>query len=258
MPGQDVDFFGKFSFSAGLAGHIGIERERFLIDPGGSIVAAAPAFLGAIRNTSDRWTYELSACQAEDRTPPLRKRDEIRAALEANDALGRKVAADMGLDLVALEAAPSTMPFDLYPDPRYANIAERIGEERLHAACRVAGTHIHYGVRDFDHAFVVYHRLRPYLESLARLGDHSMGERLSLYKSVAPEWYPPRYENREDFLRTAIREGFSEDPRSCYHLIRISRHGTVECRMFGTTENVEEVLSWRDEIVEIATQGKED
>ncbi|MEK7498442.1 MAG: hypothetical protein AAB611_01120, partial [Patescibacteria group bacterium] len=54
---------------------------------------------------------------------------------------------------------------------------------------------------------------------------------------------------------TAQFRGFAENPRNCWDLIRISRHGTIEFRMFGVTDHVDEVLMWVSRIKKILKGG---
>lgn len=226
-------FLSKFVFNQALCGSIGIERERFLVDVYGNIVPRAKEFLDAIKDPA--WTYELSACQAEDRTKPQKKLADVWRELSANDQNAKIILRLMNAKLVALEVAPEHMPLDIYPDPRYLDITAKITKERLRAACRVAGVHVHIGMRDLSHAIRAFNKLRKYLRLLCSLGDGSSGERLRLYKIMAAQWNPPEITSQEHFLQLAINQGFAENPRNCYWLMRISIHGTIELRMFGSS-----------------------
>ncbi len=247
------DFLGRFNFQDDLAGYVGIEREHFLVDQYGVVVPRAKVFLETINDP--RWTYELSACQVEDRTGQERELGAIKLELLMNDINATLCAEKLGVRIINKEVQAENMPLDVYPDPRYLEIVKNIETERLSAACRVAGTHIHIGVSDMRHALTTYNVLLPYLEELCELGDHSDGERLRLYKTMATHWKPERYVNIYDFFRTAQFRGFAENPRNCWDLIRISRHGTIEFRMFGVTDHVDEVLMWVSRIKKILKGG---
>ncbi len=247
------DFLGRFNFQDDLAGYVGIEREHFLVDQHGIVVPRAKDFLETINDP--RWTYELSACQVEDRTGPERELGAIKLELLMNDNNAALCAEKLGVRIVNTEVQGENMSLDVYPDPRYLEIVRNIESERLSAACRVAGTHVHIGVSDMRHALTTYNVLLPYLEELGELGDHSDGERLRLYKTMAPNWKPVRYDNVYDFFRAAQSYGFAENPRNCWNLIRISKHGTVELRMFGVTDHVDEVLMWVSRIKKILKGG---
>lgn len=237
-----AEFLCLFKFNKDLAGFIGIEREHFLAAQGGILVPKSKEFLNTIADP--RWTYELSACQVEDRTNPQRDLSAVKLELLENDNNGRAVAEKLGLCLVNLEVAPDDMPLDVYPLPRYLKIAKWISDAQLLAACQVTGTHLHFGVKNLEEAIELHNKLIPHLEELCRLGDHSAGRRLAKYKEMAKNWMPRPYCCRHDFYETAIAQGFSDNPKNCWHLIRISAHGTVELRMFGVTDNLDDIIFW--------------
>jgi len=243
---SEEQFFSKFTFDPNKQGLIGIERERFLIDNKGKIVPRAEEFLEIIDDSL--WTYELSACQVEDRSVPAKKNADIRKSLKENDRKAQYVADQMNVNLLFTEVADQDMPLSVYPGPRYLEILKHISNERLEAACRVAATQIHFGVADINKAIDLYNSLVRHLDRLCRMGDHSDGERLRLYRIMAQIWQPPFYDNPEQFFQTAVEEGFVDDPRNCWHLIRISKHGTIELRMLGATENIDKILEWIETI----------
>lgn len=237
-----ADFLKKFKFNKKNKGLIGVEREYFLISTDGIPVPGTADFLKKINDK--KWTYELSACQVEVRTHPEKKLENIRTQLIQNDQKGRAVANKLGMNLCNIEVAPKNMSLDVYPDPHYVKIAKTIPQEKLKAACRVAATHIHIGMPDLETAIKSANHLRNYMDYLCRLGDHSDGKRLQLYKKMAIDWIPMCYKNTTHLFEVAKKQGFADNPRDCYHLIRISIHGTVELRMFGVTENVDEIMNW--------------
>jgi len=243
---QDLEEFRRqFCFNPAYRGYIGIEREMFLVDVHGKPVPKSPQFLEAV---SDRgaWTYELSACQVEHRTPrlPFDIRP-LRFALYHGESVGREAAAKADCRLVCLEVAPADMCLDVYPhDKRYARIIESLSREKLAAACRVAGTHLHFGMGSLEEALAAYNRLVPMVDHLLELGNHSQGRRLELYRLVAGHSRPPIYRSVEHFHEQAVARGFDRNPRDCWDLIRISHHGTVEVRCFGVTVDCDEIISW--------------
>jgi gamma-glutamyl:cysteine ligase YbdK (ATP-grasp superfamily) len=236
------DFMSLFRFKRRFDGYVGIERERFLMASDGLCIPRSAEFLALIRDA--RWTYELSACQVEDRTRLQKDLSAIKLELLENDNNGHGVGAKLGLRLVHQEVADRDMPLNVYPDPRSLRIASEISKEQLRAACRVTGTHLHFGTRSMKHAIALHNALVPHVEELCRLGDHSNGERIKIYKIMATNWKPLMYEGPQHFYARAQDQGFAENPRNCWHLIRISTHGTVELRMFGVTDHIDEVLSW--------------
>ena len=241
-------FLSRFKFDKRKGGFVGIEREHFLAI-GDNLVPIAKDFLEARKD--NRWTYELSACQAEVRTRPKQSQDAVKLELLENWNNGQARAAGIGVILINQEVGPSNMPLTVYPDPRYLEIVAQISQERLAAACRVTGTHIHLGMRSMDEAIDCYNALIFSLEYLSILGDHSGGERLRLYKLMAKNWEPPHYRDINHFLEVARINGFDNNPRNCWHLVRISKHGTVELRMFGVTDYVDEIIYWISSIKEL-------
>ncbi len=254
-----MSVLNQIVFRPELTGCLGLEQEFFLMDAGhvephdpwgmGHLVRAttpvprSPAFLGQI--TDPRWTYELSACQVECRTNPYSSVSDVMADLRENHVIGMAAADAINCVLACDEVAPWWMPLDVYPhDARYAQIARVLSRQKLRAACRVAGIHVHYGCRDIYHALRVHAVLTTHLDVLKKIGDHSRGKRLALYAGMAPQHQPPVYESIEHFSQVAEAQGFAENMRNCWHLVRISRHGTVEVRCFGNTNNLDEISSF--------------
>lgn len=237
-------FQERFSFNKSLRYHVGIERERFLVDAAGVITPASDKVLEHLPSDG-RFGPELSACQIEDRVGPC-SIQELGLWLEQNDLAINDACRALQLSNKFLEVAPATMPVAVYPDPvgRYQRIAIMLGSERLLAACRVAGTHIHVGMPDADTALRVYNGVVRHHPLLMATGDHSDGERLRLYNVVAPNTRPRPYESWEEFAEVARAKGFFENPRDCWDLIRLSVHGTIEFRVFGVSENLYEIELW--------------
>ncbi|KKT81996.1 MAG: hypothetical protein A3B99_02065 [Candidatus Yanofskybacteria bacterium RIFCSPHIGHO2_02_FULL_44_12b] len=251
------EFLSKFRFKPELAGFVGIEREHFLVHAGGLAGGvhspSAKRFLEAINDP--RWTYELSAYQVESRTVPSMDLSAMRLGLLENENLGNRTATGLGLRLVNEEVAPFLSPLEVYPDPRYLKIAKTISPEKLDAASRVTGTHIHIGVGNIEKAIALNNVLIPRLNELCAMGDHSDGERLRLYRLMADNYQPTAYESSEHLFEIARAEGFTDNPRNCWKLIRISIHGTVELRMFGVTDNLDEILEWVSFVKKTARGG---
>ena len=255
-----MSVLNHIQFVPELAGCVGVEREYFLWqEPSlvaadwtergmyGEPVPAAQAFFQAMRglDPEGRWTHELSACQAEYRTEPHRAGEGLVADLARGARQGQSVAESLGLVLRSDEVAPEHMPLDYYADdPRYAEIALMLPEEVLRAACRVASVQLHYGCADIEHAIRVHGALVRHWKELERMGDGSNGERLRLYRLMAKHWEPVVYRSVAHFEEVAEEQGFAENLKNCWQLVRISRHGTVELRMFGNTDSIARILEW--------------
>ena len=258
-------FAERFVFNPTKILFVGVEREYFLVNDVGDIVPRAKQVMDKagmfVRGEScfgpDAWqqdesvSYELSACQIESRIGPC-KLSNLKECLEyRQDRMKRYVdKAGKGevLNLSCVEVAPETMPLDVYPDPsgRYQQILKYMPKEVLLAACRVIGTHIHIGMPDHTTALRAYNEAVKYTHELCKMGDKSNGKRLEIYKQVAVDCIPMQYATWSDFHDKAVEKGFDSDPRKCWTLIRISKHGTIEFRMFGSTDCVDEIVGWAE------------
>ncbi len=236
-------FKSKFKFDRNLAGRIGVEREAFLVKEG-KIVPISPEVLKHLPQDG-KYGYELSACQLEDRVGPVYL-FHLREALLQNEREIKKVERKLGFQRLYQEVGPPDMPLDVYPDPtgRYERITKNMPRHILSAACRVTGIHIHIGMPDHRTALAVYNKAVDHYRELCRAGDGSKGERLKIYRTMAPDYQPRSYGSWKEFYDEAIKKGFAEDPRKCWHLIRMSVHGTIEFRMFGATDNLGKIEAW--------------
>ncbi len=237
-------FMDLFKFDSSKALFVGVERECFLTDLGNMIVPKAPAVLRHL-NDPLRYGYELSACQLEERVGPCAV-DQILAELVENSLNLDRVGWLMNFKRLHTEVGPENMPLDVYPDPsgRYQEIVKTMPRHILLAACRVIGTHIHIGMSDHETALKVYNHVIKKCDWLCARGNGSFGERLDIYRVVAPDCDPHPYADWADLYRVALEKGFDQDPRKCWTLIRISKHGTIEFRMFGATASLERIVSW--------------
>lgn len=247
----------KIVFNPELVGCWGIEQEFLICKFDGSLSPPpkplARQFLRTISNFKDPgdWTEELSACQVEYRTKPYIIIDNVINDLRRGYMEGCHAGQEIGHTLHALEVGPEDVPLDVYDSERYRRLESIFTQDQLRAACRCLGVHIHYGCKDIEHAIDVYNRCAKNLDELCKIGDGSRGERIRLYKQVAKHWYPPNYSSVNEFEQIAEEQGFADDPSNCYHLIRISRHGTVECRMFGNTNCLGRIRSWIERLHQI-------
>lgn len=232
----------QIRFVASLAWRIGVERERFICR-NNKIVPESYLVLDKLSSLSC-FGPELSACQLEDRVGPV-EISELAKALNDNDEKISQAAMHVGLSANFIEVAPYDMPLNVFPDAngRYAQIACRLGQRRLSAACRVAGTHIHVGMPNPDTALAVYNRVRKKCAEQLIMGDHSNGGRIYLYRQVAPDPFPRKYASWDEYNNVGTSLGWSS-PRDCWDFIRLSVHGTIEFRTFGVTDDNSEIEEW--------------
>lgn len=247
-------FKDKFHFQSKYAFRVGVEREFFLKDQTGQFVPRAVEILNSVGNGD--FGYELSACQVESRIGPLQI-EGVKAHLESSHQRLKEATDRADLTLGYYEVAPEDLPLDVYPDPagRYQRIVTTMPRQVLSAACRVTGTHIHIGMPDHETALRVYNHVREYTEELIHLGDHSQGERIRLYRVVAPDADPPPFNSWFDLYACALKMGFAEEPRNCWFFIRISKHGTIEFRLFGATHDIDEIDLWAHRCHQLCLEG---
>jgi hypothetical protein len=261
-------FIALFNFDASKKLLVGIERECHLTDISGKIRPWAPKVLewmwASLNGRGKCYGYELSACQFEDKF-----QQPVPVYLVENELFRHEqeiMVAEQALNFrrVFHGVAPEDMPLEVYPDERYLRITKDMPEAMLRAACRVAGVHVHIGMPDPQTALRVYNSVINELPFLYRIGFTDTGDRLGLYREVvqgglakseriqlfekhlctAPE--PPRYDSWSDFHGRAKREGFDTDPRRLWDFIRISKHGTIEFRVFDTTADIKRIAYWAE------------
>lgn len=240
-------FRGRFNFKPELSAMVGVEREFFLTSAG-RIVAAAEEVLGSLNLP---WLgYELSACQLESHLGPLQI-GQLRKELEQQSALLEAQIAALGYGCLHLEVATHNLPLEVYPEPRYLELAQKMSREQLCAACMVTGTHIHIGMPDAETALNCYNRVVGHWRELAEMGDGSGGQRLAIYRQVAADPEPKPYADWRHFAEVARARGFWDNPRNCWDLIRISRHGSIEFRMFGASGDLQQIAGWAERCWEL-------
>ena len=249
---QIEKFFAQFKFDPARTGLVGVEREQFTADYARNIVPASGRYLEAItaldgRVDKDRlqFGYELSACQLESKIGPSEIAD-LRRWLNVSEAILRSIDGQLRLTRIHAELAPENMPLDIYPDPtgRYQRITADMPKMVLTAACRVAATHIHIGMPNLETAISSYNKVISHTDELIRMGDHSSGKRMDLYRVMAPRYRPETIHSPRELFERSVAHGFVSDPRQCWTVIRISVHGTVEFRMFGATDSAERIVEW--------------
>src|SRR3989344_614335 len=249
------EFAKQFKFNPDKKLWVGVERECFLTNKEGTILPLAQSVLSHFKDETE-FGYELSACQLETRIGPCRIQ-YVSRRIQSSEKKLNALENQLGFRRCHNEVAPENMPLDVYPDPtgRYQRITLNMPREVLLAACRAIGTHIHIGMPDFATALRVYNRALSYIPTLCRSGDNSSGRRLEIYKIMEPNCLPPYYNSLVEFYETALANKFDADPRRCWHLVRISIHGTIEFRMFGTTEKIDRVVEWARQCYELCKYG---
>ena len=242
------EFLQRFNFQPEYAGCVAVEREFLLRDQGTAFAVPKAKAVHDIleQGPMDRYfCYELSACQYEAKTGPILVRD---VASKLHDLSGEldSVLDQLGLFADHLPVAEADMPLDVYPDPdgRYQEIASSMSREKLRAACRVMAVHGHFGMSDMETAIRVYNYLVEHIDDLIEMGNLSNGERMRLYRVVQPNSTPTPIRDEDHLFEMAVKQKFYKNLRDWWYLIRITRFGTVEVRVFDTTDNNHMIQDW--------------
>ena len=210
--------------------------------------------------------YELSACQLEDRTERPCKLEEVKSLFNSNELEIKQAEKELNFSRVYCGTGPKDICLTHYPDQRYDKIVSTMSQDSLRAACRVTGVHIHVGMPDHQIALCTYNKVIKYFPMLCRVGCVDFDGRLDQYQVVVDNlgkkqlysdrmmlfmkhlvngaYYPPEYKTWHDFYERAVVDGFVNDPRRLWDFIRISKHGTIEFRMFDSTHNLDEIYFW--------------
>lgn len=240
-------FFEQFNFDPQKTLFVGIEREAFT-SKNGKILPIVPEVLPVINSFKPEFQvfgYELSACQIEMKYGPYSHSDVYSGLINA-EYERKSFEEKLNFECHFSDTAGQDISLDIYPDPtgRYAAIAKSLSPEVLHAACFVAGTHVHIGMPSADDALRVYNNLCSHVDELTQMGDNSKGERLLYYRLMSKETTPKKHESLQSWFEDSVEKGYSCDPRKCWTLIRISVHGTIEFRMFGSTPDIDKINQW--------------
>ncbi|MBT4277396.1 hypothetical protein HOD96_01475 [Candidatus Falkowbacteria bacterium] len=228
-------------FNRDNAEKTGVELEGYVYE-NGVIVPRGPEIVEAI-NDPELASCELPACQIEIKTLPCKVKN-LKWYLYGGRAILQDAAERLGLSYSFDAIAPADIPLEISPDKRHQDIAKKLSHEKLLAGSRVASTQFHFGMRDKEEALKVYNFLIQHCYYLISLGDISKGRRLNLYGRVYPDFMPRAYHDWYELYRDACDRNFANDIRNWWDMIRITRFGTIELRMFDSTPDIERILHW--------------
>lgn len=239
-------FMGHFGFDRTKAGLVGIERESLIRDKATKrIRPVSPLVLDMIWDQRpdliSRIKPELSRCQLEETTRAERI-DMVGTSLEETNAVVTAALAAFGYEPQYTDIGPSTMPLEVYPEPRYEKIAATRPKEQLLAACRIIGIHVHVGMESPEMALAAYNFAIKNLYSLRLRADRTRGARMKLYQAMVPEPEPIPFASWHDHYVHALEHGYADNPRNNWMLVRISRYGTLEFRLFDGVDDIEEIV----------------
>lgn len=241
---------------------VGVERERFIIRLSDRmIVPAIKDLLPEAQEVAQErglnpnlFGYELFAGQIEDRTPPCKSLEELQRALVINNQILKEVSSFYGLGFSFAEFVEASQMTELVVNPfdlRHQKIWESISQERRLAASQVAATHVHVAVSDVRAALKLLNLCNgTTINLLIEMGNHSDGKRLAAYRAMSQsQGIPPRFSTTDELLQYIQTHG---GERNVWDLVRYKpQTKTVEFRMFGTTENLDEILKYTEACLEL-------
>lgn len=238
------EFKSLFKFNPMKSLYIGCEREIFLGNSSGVVSPLAPDVLS--HGKYDWLSYELSACQLEYHIGPAKDMTEFKKDYSFKESKLMSLLNFVNARPIFETVMSEDMPLDVYPDPtgRYQEITRHMPKDILLSACRITGTHFHVGMPDHETALRVYNSVVKNQDALLQKGDLTHGVRLKIYESMAKDYYSKSYDSWGDMYNLYKEKDCTSDPRQCWHLIRISVHGTIEFRMFDNTQCSERVFDW--------------
>lgn len=231
----------------------GIERERFIINSQGKIIPAIGELLPLVHRiarerglTENRFSFELFAGQIEDRTPPCNSHEEIKAALLENDDILLEAAdsLNLGFDHSEFVEKEWVKAFKVNPfDERHRQIWASIPDDRRTAASIVAAVHIHISADNEEVVQILNLCRRDVVNHLIAIGDHSCFKRINAYCVMAEtDGISPVFTNLSEVMEYIVSKG---GEKNVWDFVRYKPSTqTVEFRMFGATQSVEEILGY--------------
>jgi len=231
----------------------GIERERFIINAQGKIVPAIEKLLPRVHQISraqgvseNLFTFELFAGQIEDRTPPCPNLEAIKEALWLNDRILLEAASDLGLAFDYSEYANEKRVLEFTVNPfneRHQQIWASISSDQRISASVVAAVHVHISATDEAAVKVLNLCREDVVNHLISIGDHSGLKRIKAYQQMAEtSGTPPIFANFSAVMEYITAHG---GEKNVWDLVRYKPSTkTVEFRMFGITQSVNEIIGY--------------
>lgn len=233
---------------------VGIERERFIVSRANNkVVPAIGTLLPKIHMMAEQrgvhsclFDYELFAGQIEDRTLPFNSLSALKEALMESDALMNEVASQDNLKFDFSEFIDENQISVLQVNPfnqRHKSIWQSLSLERKLAASRVAGVHVHLAATEESTVKLLNVCRKETIERLIKIGDHSDGKRMNAYTTMSQtNGIPPTFSNFQEVMKYIGEHG---GEKNVWDLVRYKPSTkTVEFRMFGSTESVDEVIGY--------------
>jgi hypothetical protein len=200
------------------------------------------------------FSYELFAGQIEDRTLPYGSLEELERALIVNDKIMSEAASQLGLAFDCSEFMEPSRIADLEVNPfdlRHKTIWRSASLERRTAASIVAAVHIHISATEDEAVKLLNFCRLDVVDKLIAIGDHSNRRRINAYRAMAEtEGVPPIFSSFAEVLEYINARG---GEKNVWDLVRYKQSTqTIEFRMFGATQKVQEVIGYVSACVDIA------
>ncbi len=193
----------------------------------------------ALKGMSAQVSPEASAAQIEAKTSPLVTHKVVKELGILINLTKDAIYNNFNLKWVLKPYASYNLDLYFYPDePRYRTIFAGIDNELRRFVMSAMALHIHIGCKDKTAALRVYNMLAQDINNLIRI---DFGGRLEKYIKMIPCAIPKKYSSWQDFERDAKERGFQQNTSNNHSLIRITKHGTVELRMFNSSEDLERI-----------------
>jgi carboxylate-amine ligase len=242
---------------------VGIEVELALVDRADrGLSSAATGLLDVLgrhhpEGEHPRAKHELFECTVEVITGICDTIAEAGADLRATIGELASAAGDRGLGLLSAGTHPFSRWQDqtVSPDPRYAQLLERIGWPARRLA--IHGTHVHVGVHSGEVAVAVTNAAAQHLPVFLALSASSpywqgrdtglASARTKVFEGLPTAGLPPRLDCWDDFERfmgTLITADAITSVREVWWDVRPHPDfGTVELRMCDALATMREVLA---------------
>jgi glutamate---cysteine ligase / carboxylate-amine ligase len=253
----------KIPFEASDCASLGIEVELGIVDAGSrELTTAASALLGELGGPHPgrlhpKAKHELFECTIEIITDVCHTVDEARRDLTGtlDELVGAAGARGLALMCAGTHPFSHWSNLEISPDPRYADLVERIQWPARRLA--IHGIHFHVGVRSGDRAVAIANSLAFHLPLFLALSasspywqglDTGMAScRTKVFEGLPTAGLPPRLGGWSDFealMETLIAARTVETVREVWWDVRPHPNfGTVELRMCDGMASLGEVAA---------------
>ena len=146
------------------------------------------------------------------------------------------------------EITGEAIPLCVTRDPvgHYDGLARTMSKEIISIHCQTLSTSVHLSMPDHETALAVYNKVIFASDWLYNQSDKSNGKRVRDLSEAMIEYSPNYYGSWTDIMDTLFSKQALRNPGRFYPFIRLTRHGTIEFRMFGGSSDIDEIVRWVD------------